>query len=103
MDHFKIPPYYADNARGFRNVRVTPKPYGYRIIRVNNYITVQYVKIEYNVDGSCKATVRNKTNYVPEYQFTLYFDSKGNEIKGSSTLAERKTWLALQKQNNKTK
>lgn len=97
-----IPAVYASNdypfRSGYKTTRIIPTKYGYRIHRFSNYISLQYIKVEYLDNGFSKATVKVNKNYHAPYQYTLYFDNKGNEIKSenNSTKAERKTWLEMQ-------
>lgn len=76
---------------------VKEKPYGYRIQMFNNYITLYYVKLIVNLDGSAKAHVRIKRNYSPTQRFTYYFAPDGREIKDrlNRTKKELKVYKAL--------
>ena len=100
-----IPAVYASNdypfTRGYKTTRIIPTKYGYRIHRFSNYISLQYIKVEYLDNGFSKATVKVNTNYQTPYQYTIYFDNKGNEIKAEShnTKLERKIWLKMQSAN----
>ncbi len=97
-----IPQIFAQNSypfrSGYKTTKIIPTKYGYRIHRFSNYISLQYVKVEYCDNGFSKATVRVNTNYQATYQFTLYFDNTGNEIKSenNNTKIERKQWLQMQ-------
>lgn len=97
-----IPKIYASNdypfTRGYKTTKIIPTKYGYRIHRFSNYISLQYIKVEYLANGFSKATVKVNTNYQSPYQYTLYFDVEGNEMKSenNNTKLERKNWLAMQ-------
>lgn len=66
--------------QGTRVTKVTKKPYGYRIQLFNNYITLFYVKLEINSDGTAKASWRVEKNYCATQRFTEYHGADGNEI-----------------------
>jgi uncharacterized lipoprotein NlpE involved in copper resistance len=55
--------------------------YGYLFHMFNHYITLYYGKLVINADGTAKATIRVNCNYSAPYQYTLYFDCEGYEIK----------------------
>ena len=55
--------------------------YGYRIMQGTNYISLHYVKLIIFPNGKAKAVVKVDKNYHPKYQYTLYFDRSGREIK----------------------
>ena len=90
---------YPQQQTGYRTIKVDAKPYGFRVVRFSNYISMQYIKIVYSENGFSKATVKVDTNYRSKYQYTLYFDNAGNEIKvgdTNSTRLERAKWLSMQ-------
>ena len=64
------------------------KSYGYLITKVTSYISVSKIKLKINDDGTAKAIVKVNKNYVAPYQYTLYFDRAGREIKGATTREE---------------
>ena len=104
--NYQLPKIYACNdypqtQSGYRTTKIEIKPYGFRVLRFSNYISLQYIKVEFLPNGFSKATVKVDTNYRAKYQYTIYFDNLGNEIKSdnNSTIAERKIWLSLQKVN----
>jgi len=89
---------FPQTQSGYRTIKVEVKPYGFRVIRFSNYISLQYIKVECLPNGFSKATVKVDTNYRAKYQYTIYFDNNGNEIhsENNCTKAERKAWLQLQ-------
>ena len=97
-----IPQIFAQNSypftRGYKTTKIKPTNYGFLIHRFSNYISLQYIRVEYSDNGFSKATVKVNTNYQAPYQYTLYFDNKGKEIKteNNSTKIERKIWLQMQ-------
>lgn len=101
-----IPKIYASNdypfTSGYKTTKIIPTKYGYRIHRFSNYISLQYIKVEYLPNGFSKAIVKVNTNYQSPYQYTLYFDNEGNEVKSdnNNTIAERKEWIKMQSSNN---
>lgn len=90
---------FPQTQSGYRTIKVEPKPYGFRVVRFSNYISLQYIKVECLPNGFSKATVKVDTNYRAKYQYTVYFDNNGNEIQDESnkTATERKVWLDMQK------
>lgn len=92
---FQSNPYPFTN--GYKTTKVIPKKDGYILHRFSNYVSLQNVKIVYNEKGFSKATVKVSPNYQPTYQYTLYFDNEGNNIKADTNTQERKIWLELQK------
>jgi|GEM_PF-5580901 hypothetical protein len=83
---------------GYKTTKVIQKKYGYILHRFSNYVSLQNVKIVYNENGFSKATVKVNKNYAAPYQYTIYFDNEGNEIKvNNNTNLERKKWLEMQK------
>ena len=98
-----LPKVYSSNSfpqvqSGYRTTQVQIKPYGFRVVRFSNYISLQYIKVECLQNGFSKATVKVDRNYSAKYQYTVYFDNYGNEIQSESntTLEDRKIWLSLQ-------
>ena len=98
-----LPRIYASNPyplqnTGYRTVTVQPKPYGFRIVRFSNYISLQYIKVVFNDNGFSKATVKVDTNYRSKYQYTIYFDNNGDVIRSedNNTHSERNKWIELQ-------
>ena len=77
---------------GMHVTKVTKKPYGFRVMAFNNYITEFYFKIVINPDKSAKAHWRVEKNYNPVQRFTTYHGSDGEEI-------TRKEFYALQHVN----
>lgn len=55
--------------------------YGWRIAQGTNFISISDIKLEIYKDGKAKAIVKVNKNYVAPYQYTLYFDTLGREIK----------------------
>lgn len=68
------------NTQGTRVTKVTKKPYGYRIQLFNHYVTLYYVKLIINTDGTAKAHWRVEKNYSSIQRFTVYHNSEGKEI-----------------------
>jgi hypothetical protein len=101
---YQLPKIYNQNSYPLRrghNYRVTEikaTKNGYAIKKFSDFVSVQKIKVVYNENGFAKATVKVDTNYRSPYQYTLYFDKDGNEIKASdnSDATERKMWLELQ-------
>ena len=65
---------------GTRTTKVVKKPYGYIVHRFNNYITLYYIKLVINANGSAKASYLVKKNYHDDQRYTLYFGIDGNEV-----------------------
>ena len=83
--------YLSEDAKA-RNTKVTkvkPTKYGYVVHMFNNYITLYYIKLIINEDGSAKAHVRMEKNYQPTQRWTLYFAPDGREIKASDNSARK--------------
>jgi len=68
------------NTPGTRVTKVVPTKYGYRIQMFNSYITLFYIKLVVNVDGSAKASYLVQKNYCDDKRYTLYFGVDCNEI-----------------------
>jgi hypothetical protein len=70
------------------------KPYGWLITEGTNYISIYKIRLELFPDGRAKATVKVDKNYHSPYQYTLYFDKQGREIKDkhNRTRAELAYW-----------
>jgi hypothetical protein len=83
--------------RKTRVTKVTNKKYGYSIQMFNDYVTLYYIKLIINEDGSAKAHVRMEKNYQPTQRWTLYFAPDGREIKDAtnSTRKELATYKKL--------
>ena len=99
--NFLLPKIFQTNplpfTSGYKTTKIVPKKYGYILHRFSNYISLQNVKIVYNENGFSKATIKVNTNYKAPYQYTIYFDNEGNEIKAeNNTTKERKIWLEMQ-------
>ena len=99
--NFLLPKIFQSNPYpfrgGYKTTDIKPKKYGFIIHRFSNYISLQTVKIVYCDNGFSKATIKVSPNYQPTYQYTLYFDNEGNEIKANNnTKQERKIWLSMQ-------
>ena len=81
MNNYKnlltVEPY---TAAGTRVTKVTKKDYGYRIQLFNNYITLFYVKLIVNSNGTAKGHWKVDKNYCPIYRYTVYYGLDGNEI-----------------------
>ena len=100
-----LPAIYKQNkyplVRGhnYRTTEIKAVKGGYNIERISDFVSIQKIKLVYNSKGFAKATVKVDTNYRSIYSYTLYFDLEGNEIvaKDNNDNAERKMWLALQK------
>jgi hypothetical protein len=88
-----LPLIYQANAypfiNGYKIISIKPTANGFKIKKFSNYISTQSIKLEYLPNGFSKAVVKVDTNYQPKYQFTLYFDKDGNEIKANNTKQER--------------
>ena len=82
-----------------RTTYVKKTNYGYIFHRFNTYITVFYGKLYINNDGTAKAVVRVERNYCKPYQFTVYFDQYGLEIKHESNNTRKE--LSIYKQIRK--
>lgn len=46
----------------------------------NNYITLYYIKLVINANGSAKASYLVQKNYHPDNRYTVYFGVDGYEI-----------------------
>lgn len=64
-----------------RVTKVKKTKYGYLFHMFNTYVTLFYGKMYINSDGTAKATIKVYRNYRTPYQYTLYFDKQGFEIK----------------------
>lgn len=64
-----------------RVTKVTKKSNCYLFLMFNHYITLYYGKLVINSDGTAKAVIKVNRNYCPKYQYTIYFDNEGKEIK----------------------
>jgi hypothetical protein len=82
-----------------RVTKVVKTNYGYRFLMFNNYITLFYGKLVINVNGTAKLTMTVKRNYCDTYQYTLYFDDHGFEIKSPDN-NNRKELLIYKSINN---
>jgi hypothetical protein len=82
---------------GFQTTKVIEKPNGLIIHRFSHYVTLVYIRLYKYQDGFSKAVVKVDKNYHPRYQYTLYFDKDGREIKSptNSTRAELAYWKKL--------
>lgn len=63
--------------------KINPKSYGYLITKITSYVTITKIKLLVNEDRSAKAVYKVNKNYHSPYQFTLYFDCNGKEIKAT--------------------
>ncbi len=79
--------YLNTEERPTRVTKITKKDYGYRVQMFNNYITLYYVKLIINSDGTAKAKVKIDKNYNPIRYYTLYFDKQGYQIGGETRKA----------------
>jgi len=66
--------------QGTRVTKVVKTKYGYRVQMFNNYITLFYIKLIVNDNGSAKAHYLVQKNYHPDNRYTLYFGIDGNEV-----------------------
>lgn len=66
--------------QGTRVTKVVKTNYGYRIQMFNNYITLYYIKLVVNSNGSAKASYLVQKNYHVDQRYTLYFGVDGNEV-----------------------
>ena len=64
--------------------------------RYSDFVTLQTVILNYFSYG-IKATVKVNTNYRRPYQYTMYFDNKGNEIDSNNGTTDRQKWSKLVK------
>lgn len=62
-----------------RTTKCVKTDYGYRIQRFNSYVTLYYIKLIVNPNGSAKAHYKEERNYCPVQRYTVYFDCDGNE------------------------
>lgn len=76
-DLLTVEPYHT---QGTRVTKVTKKPYGYRIQLFNHYVTLYYVKLIINANGTAKAHWRVEKNYHPVNSYTVYHSAEGKEI-----------------------
>jgi len=65
---------------GTRVTKVTPKKYGYKIHMFNCYVTLYYLKVVVNSNGSAKISWKIDKNYHAIERFTTYHNSTGNQI-----------------------
>ena len=82
-----------------RVTKVIKKDYGFIFHMFNHYITLYYGKLIINSDGTAKAIVKVDRNYSVKYQYTIYFDRAGFEIKTESN--NTRTELAIYNQIRK--
>jgi hypothetical protein len=68
--------------------KIKKTEYGYKILHMTHYITTTKTKLIINQDGTAKATSKVDKNYHRPYQFTMYFDKNGYEIKGETKREE---------------
>lgn len=68
------------NTQGTRVTKVVKTAYGYRVQMFNHYITLFYVKLIVNANGSAKAHYLVKKNYYADNRYTIYFGVDGNEV-----------------------
>lgn len=81
MDNYKdLLTVQPHSTQGTKVTKVTMKPYGFRIQLFNHYVTLFYVKLIINPNGSAKAHWLVKKNYQAEYRFTEYYNTEGNGI-----------------------
>lgn len=88
-----------------RVTKVVKTKYGYRFQMFNTYITLFFGKLYINEDETAKCVIRVEKNYQAPYQYTLYFDNNGFEIKtkDNSTRKELFFYKELRKQLNTKK
>lgn len=55
--------------------------YGYKIVQATNYIAIYNTKLYIYPDGRAKSVTKVNKNYHAPYQYTLYYDKNGKEIK----------------------
>lgn len=66
---------------GLTTVKRVKTKYGWHIVKMSNYIAIYTTRLEVYPDGTAKAVTKVNKNYYPKYQYTLYFDKDGKEIK----------------------
>jgi len=76
-NYLKVDPFTKE---GTRVTKVVPKKYGYLIHMFNNYITLYYLKVVVNNNGTAKISWKIDKNYHTLERFTTYHNSEGNEI-----------------------
>lgn len=93
--------YISGKAQTNNITKVKKTKYGYLVHMMDNYITLYYIKLIVNDDGSAKAHVRMEKNYCPTQRFTYYFAPDGREIKNvhNSTRKELAVYNALRSEN----
>jgi hypothetical protein len=75
---------------GTRITKVKKTESGYNVQMFNNYITLYYLKIFVNSNGSAKITWKIDKNYNPIQRFTTYYNYEGFET-------DKKTYFNLNK------
>jgi hypothetical protein len=75
---------------GTRVTKVVKTSYGYRVQMFNNYITLYYLKVIMNENGSAKIHWRVEKNYHTTKRFTTYYGLDGFTV-------ERKEYQNLNK------
>ena len=73
---------FTEQGKDFGNTKVTnvkKTDYGYRVRMFNNYITLFYLKIIVNKNGSAKIHWEVKKNYFPVERYTTYYDVNEKE------------------------
>jgi hypothetical protein len=83
-----------------RTTKVIKKPYGYIFHRFNPYIILFYGKLIINTDGTAKMIMKVHPNYRTFYQYTLYFDKEGYEIKVNDNNTRKELSIYNQIRNN---
>jgi hypothetical protein len=81
-----------------RVTKVKETDYGYIVHKFNTYVTLWFIKLIVNNDGTAIARVRQEKNYEPTQRFTYYFDKQGREIISDSPRAERKIYDSIRAQ-----
>ncbi len=82
-----------------RVTKVIKKDGCYLFHMFNHYITLYYGKLIINIDGTAKAVIKVNRNYSAKYQYTLYFNKEGFEIKSheNSTKKELSIYNKIRK------
>jgi hypothetical protein len=72
--------------------------YGFKYLKMTNWITIAKSKIFVYKDGFAKSVTNVDTNYRPKVRETCYYDQQGFEIIGKTTRGELSVWKKLRKE-----
>lgn len=58
--------------------------YGWKITQGTNYISIHKVRLYIYPNGTAKSVTKVNRNYCTPYQYTIYYDTQGREIKDNN-------------------